>query len=83
MQTIAKVILKRQGRHGSEAGHPWVFQSEIDYIKGIVCRGGQKCEIPTPFNDKVVELIKEAEARGGVNDFSYLARFDDIIAAAK
>ena len=34
MQTIAKVILKRQGRHGSEAGHPWVFQSEIDYIKG-------------------------------------------------
>ena len=34
MQTIAKVILKRQGRHGSESGHPWVFQSEIDYIKG-------------------------------------------------
>ena len=34
MQTIAKVNLKRQGRHGSESGHPWVFQSEIDYIKG-------------------------------------------------
>ena len=34
MQTIVKVILKRQGRHGSESGHPWVFQSEIDYIKG-------------------------------------------------
>ena len=34
MQPIAKVVLKRQGRHGSESGHPWVFQSEIDYIKG-------------------------------------------------
>jgi 23S rRNA (cytosine1962-C5)-methyltransferase len=39
MQTIAKVILKRHGRHGSEAGHPWVFQSEIDYIKGKFAPG--------------------------------------------
>ncbi len=34
MQMIPKVMLKRHGRHGSEAGHPWVYQSEIDYIKG-------------------------------------------------
>jgi 2-dehydropantoate 2-reductase len=31
----------------------------------------------------VVELVKEAEARGGVNDFSYLERFNDSIKAAK
>ena len=34
MQTIPKAVLKRQGRHGSETGHPWVYQSEIDYVKG-------------------------------------------------
>ena len=34
MQMIPKVMLKRHGRHGSEAGHPWVYQSEIDYVKG-------------------------------------------------
>ena len=34
MQIIPKVMLKRHGRHGSEAGHPWVYQSEIDYVKG-------------------------------------------------
>ena len=75
------------GRHNNRASMLQDLEkgkkTEIDYINGVVCRGGQKCGIPTPFNDKVVELIKEAEARGGVNDFSYLARFDDIIAAAK
>jgi 2-dehydropantoate 2-reductase len=58
-------------------------KTEIDYINGVVCRGGRQCGIPTPFNDKVVELVKEAEARVGLTDFSNLARFDDIIAKAK
>ena len=75
------------GRHNNRASMLQDLEkgkkTEIDYINGIVCSGGRKCGIPTPFNDKVVELIKEAEARGGVNDFSYLSRFDDIIAAAK
>lgn len=75
------------GRHNNKASMLQDLEkgkkTEIDYINGVVCRGGQKCGIPTPFNDKVVELVKEAEARGGVNNFGYLARFDDIIANAK
>jgi len=75
------------GRHNNKASMLQDLEkgkkTEIDYINGVVCRGGRKCGIPTPFNDKVVELVKEAESRGGVNDFSYLERFNDIIEAAK
>lgn len=75
------------GRHNNKASMLQDLEkgkkTEIDYINGVVCVGGRKCGIATPFNDKVVELVKEAEARGGVNDFGYLARFDDIIASAK
>ena len=39
MQTIPKVMLKRHGKHGSESGHPWVYQSEIDYVKGKFVAG--------------------------------------------
>ncbi|QDR79226.1 ketopantoate reductase family protein [Sporomusa termitida] len=75
------------GRHNNKASMLQDLEkgkkTEIDYINGVVCRGGSKCGIPTPFNDKVVELVKEAEARGGVNDFSYLERFNDIIESAQ
>lgn len=57
--------------------------TEIDYINGVVAENGCKTGIKTPFNDKVIELVKEAEARKGVNDFSYLSRFDEILAQAK
>lgn len=53
---------------------------EIDYINGIVCRKGRESGVPTPFNDKVVELVTEAQNRRGVNDFGYLSRFDGLIA---
>lgn len=39
MKAIPKVMLKRHGRHGSESGHPWVYQSEIDYVKGKFVEG--------------------------------------------
>lgn len=75
------------GRHNNKASMLQDLEkgkkTEIDFINGVVCRGGRKCGIPTPFNDKVVELVKEAEAKGGVNDFSYLSRFDEIIENAK
>lgn len=75
------------GRHNNKAsmlqdlekGKP----TEIDYINGVVSRGGRERGIATPFNDKVVELVKEAEDRKEVTAFSNLARFGDIIAAAK
>jgi len=53
---------------------------EIDYINGFVCRKGREKNVPTPFNDKVVELVTEAQNRRGVNDFTYLSRFDGLLA---
>jgi 2-dehydropantoate 2-reductase len=53
---------------------------EIDYINGFVCRKGRESGVPTPFNDKVVELVTEAQNRRGVNDFGYLSRFDGLLA---
>lgn len=52
---------------------------EIDYINGIICKKGREKGIPTPFNDKVVELVSEAQAHRGVNDFSDLSRFDSLL----
>ena len=34
MQVKATVVLRKGGQHRVENGHPWIFQSEIDYIKG-------------------------------------------------
>ncbi|MBU9436646.1 2-dehydropantoate 2-reductase [Burkholderia multivorans] len=55
--------------------------TEIDYINGLICEKGRERGVPTPFNDRIVELVAEAQARRGVNDFGYLARFDDLLAA--
>ncbi len=35
---------------------------EIDAINGVVCEWGKKCGVPTPVNDKIVELIKLEQA---------------------
>ncbi len=34
---------------------------EIDAINGVVCEWGRKFNVPTPINDKIVEIIKKAE----------------------
>ncbi len=52
---------------------------EIQQINGVVCRKGLEVNIPTPFNDKVVELVSGAQARRGVNDYSYLQHFMPLI----
>lgn len=36
---------------------------EIDAINGVVCQWGKKLGIPTPVNDKIVEIVKK-EQRG-------------------
>ncbi len=71
-------LLKASMLQDLEKGIP----CEIDFINGVVSKNGAKLGIATPFNDKVVELIKEAEGRKGINDFSYLSRFDGILASA-
>lgn len=35
---------------------------EIDAINGVVCEWGKKCNIPTPVNDKIVEIVKKEQA---------------------
>ena len=75
------------GRHNNKASMLQDLEkgnnTEIDHINGVVCRSGRECGIATPFNDKVVEIVKQAEARRTVTDFGNLARFDEIIAQAK
>lgn len=34
---------------------------EIDAINGVICEWGRKGNIPTPINDKIVEIIKNIE----------------------
>lgn len=34
---------------------------EVDAINGVICHWGKKYGIPTPINDKIVEIIKKAE----------------------
>ena len=35
---------------------------EIDAINGVVCEWGRKCGVKTPFNDKIVEIVKKFES---------------------
>jgi len=34
---------------------------EVDAINGVVCTYGKKYGVPTPINDKIVEIIKACE----------------------
>lgn len=34
---------------------------EIDAINGVVCDWGRKCNVPTPVNDRIVEVIKKIQ----------------------
>jgi len=34
MKVKANVFLRKAGQHRVENGHPWIFQSELDYIEG-------------------------------------------------
>ena len=35
---------------------------EIDAINGVVCKWGKKCGVPTPINDRIVEIVNRAQA---------------------
>lgn len=35
---------------------------EIDAINGVVCEWGRKCNVPTPVNDRIVEIVKKEQA---------------------
>ena len=35
---------------------------EVDTINGVVCQWGRKCGVPTPINDRIVEIIKKEQS---------------------
>lgn len=57
-------------------------KTEIGALNGEVCNRGRGVGVPTPFNDKVVELVREAEATQRVNTFDMLSRFDELVEQA-
>jgi 2-dehydropantoate 2-reductase len=44
-------------------------KTEIPYINGHVCLKGKQHNVPTPYNDLVARLVREAEALKHVPDF--------------
>ena len=52
---------------------------EIDAINGVVCEWGRKCNVSTPINDRIVEIIKKSEAGEiGVSPEN-IKLFDDLL----
>jgi len=49
---------------------------EIDAINGVVCETGRKFNVPTPMNDKVVEIVKKIENGELKYEFSNLDLFE-------
>jgi 2-dehydropantoate 2-reductase len=49
--------------------------TEIDYINGIVSAKGKEYGIETPFNDKVVEIVKAKEKNKQVQTLHYIDEF--------
>ncbi|MGN8896150.1 ketopantoate reductase family protein [Flavonifractor sp. HCP28S3_F3] len=60
-----------------EKGRP----TEIDFINGIVCRKGDEHGIDTPYNDKVVELVKLEESTGVLHTMKNKEEFLPLLAA--
>ena len=52
---------------------------EIDAINGVVCEWGRKCGVPTPINDRIVEIIKKCETGELKPQASNIRMFDDLL----
>jgi 2-dehydropantoate 2-reductase len=51
---------------------------EIDAINGVVSAYGKKVTVPTPFNDRVVEIIRGFENGIDHPGWENISRFDDL-----
>jgi 2-dehydropantoate 2-reductase len=51
---------------------------EIDAINGVVSQYGKKVGVPTPYNDKVVEIIRGIEEGKNTYTFDNLSLFSDL-----
>lgn len=52
---------------------------EIDAINGVVCEWGRKTGVPTPFNDRIVEIIKKGQAGEITLSKDNFKLFDDLM----
>lgn len=52
---------------------------EIDAINGVVCQWGRKGNIPTPVNDRIVEVIKKIETGELKPQIENIELFKDLI----
>lgn len=52
---------------------------EIDAINGVVCEWGKKLNVPTPINDRIVEVVKKEEAGHLKCEYENIKLFADLI----
>ncbi len=52
---------------------------EIDAINGVVCEWGKKLNIPTPVNDRIVEVVKKEQSKQLPLDRSNINLFKDLM----
>lgn len=52
---------------------------EIDAINGVVCEWGKKCGVPTPINDRIVEVIKKEQAGELKLEHNNIRLFKDLV----
>ena len=52
---------------------------EIDAINGVVCEWGRKTNVPTPINDRIVEIVKKCEKGELKPQASNIRLFDDLL----
>lgn len=51
---------------------------EVDAINGVVCEWGRKCGVPTPVNDRIVEVIRREQAGELKLEKANIRLFDDL-----
>ena len=51
---------------------------EIDAINGVVCEWGRKCNVSTPVNDRIVEVVKKIQAGELKAQVSNIQLFADL-----
>ena len=52
---------------------------EVDAINGVVCEWGRKCNVPTPINDRIVQIIKKQQDKQLPLSKENIRLFDDLI----
>ena len=51
---------------------------EIDAINGVVCEWGRKCNVPTPINDRIVEVVKKIQSGDLKAEAANINLFEDL-----